>query len=319
MTDTDQLPANPHPKKPSQTKNKSITLSQGFPGHAAHWEALLGTQAGDSEPTAWIHQALDEVSAQSPTNSARFCLLSNHREISTQLVFELSDQAEPNRLAFAVPAIRSPHRYKAQLLKVWKSALAEQSLLELDLGADIKVFAYHLDHLRLNLDWSQTEKLEVSLSGLALDIEASDKGQLLHIRDAKSIQQHRALIELLLQNEANLPSDSRAQIKALIEEGKLPKEPITLSLDQMCAYLYSEELGQQDEAWCRGEVIGKQLVTIFSKNFLLLDVVVLREPDTLPVVIRVAVNEDLAPKPLKIGDFVQGNIWLQASVCVKPG
>ena len=87
----------------------------------------------------------------------------------------------------------------------------------------------------------------------------------------------------------------------------------------MCAYLYSDELGQQDEAWCRGEVVGKQLVTIFSKNFLLLDIVVLREPDTLPVVIRIAVNEDLAPKPLKVGDFVQGNIWLQASICVKPG
>jgi hypothetical protein len=315
MTDTEHATANTHHQKPAQTKNKSITLSQGFPGHEAHWRALIGDQA----PTEWIHQALEEVSAQSPTDSAKFCLLSNHQAISTQLVFELSDQAEPSRLVFAVPAIGSPHRYQAQLLKIWGTPLAEQSLLELDLGGDIKVFAYNLDHLRQKLDWNQIEHLEVSLSGLALDLECSEEGQLLHIRDAKSIEQHRALIEILLQNEAHLPSDSRAKIKALIDEGKLPKEPITLSLDQMCAYLYSDELGQQDEAWCRGEVIGKQLVTIFSKNFLLLDIVVLRDPDTLPVVIRIAVNEDLAPKPLKVGDFVQGNIWLQASICVKPG
>lgn len=315
MTESEHMPTSQPPRKSGQVKNKSITLSQGFPGHEAHWRALIG----DQPPTEWLHQALNEVKAQSPTEPAKFCLLSNQQAISTQLVFELSDQAEPSRLVFAVPAIESPHRYQSQLLKIWGTPSAEQSLLELDLGGDIKIFAYNLDHLRMKVDWNQLENLEVTLSGLALDLECSEEGQLLHIRDAKSIEQHRALIELLLQNEEQLPSDSRDQIKALIDDGKLPKEPITLSLDQMCAYLYSDELGQQDEAWCRGEVVGKQLVTIFSKNFLLLDIVVLREPDTLPVVIRIAVNEDLAPKPLKVGDFVQGNIWLQASICVKPG
>jgi hypothetical protein len=42
-------------------------------------------------------------------------------------------------------------------------------------------------------------------------------------------------------------------------EPKTPedKEPVTVDFSKMVAYLYGETMGQEDEAWFQGNIVGK--------------------------------------------------------------
>ena len=82
----------------------------------------------------------------------------------------------------------------------------------------------------------------------------------------------------------------------------------------MCAYLFGETIGQQDEAWCQGQIIGKQTTSFNGVEFVLLDVVILRESLDNPVVIRLAVNADNIDAAIQVNDYIQANIWLQGAI-----
>ena len=81
-------------------------------------------------------------------------------------------------------------------------------------------------------------------------------------------------------------------------ENDLPLEPIEINVGHMCAYLFGETIGQQDEAWCQGQIIGKQPPAL-TGWICIVDVVILRESLDNPVVIRLAVNADNIDAPFK--------------------
>ena len=82
----------------------------------------------------------------------------------------------------------------------------------------------------------------------------------------------------------------------------------------MCAYLFGDTIGQEDEAWCQGQVLGKQETLFNGQTIILFDVVVLREQDADPFVIRIGAPKTEATAAIEVHDYVQANIWLQAAI-----
>ncbi|MFO1383084.1 MAG: hypothetical protein U1E92_06285 [Moraxella osloensis] len=62
----------------------------------------------------------------------------------------------------------------------------------------------------------------------------------------------------MTKNNNVAPKDLEAQIAAWQPgENDLPLEPIGNQRRSHGAYLFGETIGQQDEAWCQGQIIGK--------------------------------------------------------------
>ena len=82
----------------------------------------------------------------------------------------------------------------------------------------------------------------------------------------------------------------------------------------MCAYLFGDTLGQEDEAWCQGQVLGKQETVFNGKTIILFDVVVLREQDADPFVMRIGALKTPDTASINVHDYVQANVSLQAAI-----
>ena len=135
------------------------------------------------------------------------------------------------------------------------------------------------------------------------------------VDEPEAIRYHRAFNDILTKNNNVAPKDLEAQIAAWQpSENDLPLEPIEINVGHMCAYLFGETIGQQDEAWCQGQIIGKQTTSFNGVDFVLLDVVILRESLDNPVVIRLAVNADNIDSTIQVNDYIQANIWLQGTI-----
>lgn len=50
----------------------------------------------------------------------------------------------------------------------------------------------------------------------------------------------------------------------------------------MVAYLYGENLGQEDEAWFQGNIVGKTSMTFMGAEYTLYDVTLVLEDNLLP-------------------------------------
>jgi hypothetical protein len=69
------------------------------------------------------------------------------------------------------------------------------------------------------------------------------------------------------------------------------QEPVT-DFSKMVAYLYGETLGQEDEAWFQGNIVGKTTMQFMQDEYTLYDVTLVLE-DNLPALIRIATKNDL--------------------------
>ena len=138
------------------------------------------------------------------------------------------------------------------------------------------------------------------------------------VDEPDAIRYHRAFNDILSKNNNVAPVDLEAQIaKWEPTPEDLPLEPIEINVGHMCAYLFGDTIGQQDEAWCQGQVLGKQSTTFNGIEFELLDVAILRESLDHPVVIRMAINQNAIAEPINVNDYIQANIWLQGTIFVE--
>ena len=84
----------------------------------------------------------------------------------------------------------------------------------------------------------------------------------------------------------------------------------------MVAYLYGENMGQEDEAWFQGNIVGKSSMQFMDQEYTLYDVTLIHEENQPAVLIRIATkNADY--KNFNIGKFIRGNIWIQANIYAK--
>ncbi|MFO1383083.1 MAG: hypothetical protein U1E92_06280 [Moraxella osloensis] len=62
------------------------------------------------------------------------------------------------------------------------------------------------------------------------------------------------------------------------------------------------------------KLLAKQTASFNGVDFVLLDVVILRESLDNPVIIRLAVNADNIDSTIQVNDYIQANIWLQGTI-----
>ena len=66
------------------------------------------------------------------------------------------------------------------------------------------------------------------------------------------------------------------------------QEPVTVDFSKMVAYLYGENLGQEDEAWFQGNIVGKTSMTFMGAEYTLYDVTLVLEDDLPAILVRIA-------------------------------
>jgi hypothetical protein len=154
----------------------------------------------------------------------------------------------------------------------------------------------------------------VNLSAWAHEIKLSDQDEVIMVEDQEAIRYHRAFNDIVAANDGKLPDDLQEQIKAWKPETKEQMAPVEINLGHMCAYLFGDTLGQEDEAWCQGQVLGKQETVFNEKSVILFDVVILREQDADPFVVRIGALNTPETASIKVQDYVQANVWLQAAI-----
>lgn len=301
-----------------------ITLSsETIGGHGSHWQ-LLSNQF-DKDVPAWLQHALDQAESPLGLHPDEASLPEDIWLINgpnsdvqvSQLIAVDSQTKRPTQLIAAFPTVKSPYLTQAFIKRIAHCPQSHQAILNLQTINGATVYAF--DNLfSINQNQYIDEQIyNVALGGFAYELEKVNAEDTLIVDDPAAIHHHRALNDILANNNGIAPENLQEQIadwQAKTEEDKLP---VTLSLSTMVAYLYGETFGQEDEAWFQGEVLGASFTEFMGKTIQLLDVAIIREQDIKPVVLRLAYLKS-SEKPIifNVGEYIRGNIWIQASIYV---
>lgn len=286
-------------------------------GHADHW-ATLTNNIPEDVPN-WLQQHIETATMPQPlTEDENFgkhmILLSGNEAVHINQVIAVDDNGKPKTFLNAYPAVNSPYGVWASVENVLCCDNCQDAVLRLKCEDGTVMYAF--DQLyAINKNSYEKDKLYyVNLSALAYQVAPSNKSEIIKVEDPESIRYHRAFNDILTQNNGNPPADLQQQIANWQPDPSiLPLEPIEINVGHMCAYLFGDTIGQQDEAWVQGQILGKQTTMFNDIAMTLLDVVILRESLDSPAVIRMAVPTMGLPK-LEIHDYIQANIWLQATI-----
>lgn len=290
-------------------------------GHADHWACFTQNIAQDVPnwlskhiDKASLATGLDKTDTVTDESTLPFLLLTGNEAIHINQVLSLDENNKPKAFANAFPAVNSPYGQWAVIENVLSCQQCNDAILRLK--ADDGTIFYAFDQLyAINKDLYQRDtRYYVNLSALAYGVSPSKKNNTIKVEDPESIRYHLAFSDIINNNDGNVPPDLQQQIAKWQPDPKdLPLQPIEINVGNMCAYLFGETIGQQDEAWCQGQVLGKQSSDFNGVAMTLLDVVILRESLDSPVVIRMAVNDSKLANS-QVGDYIQANIWLQVAI-----
>ncbi|RZG65498.1 MULTISPECIES: hypothetical protein [Acinetobacter] len=306
----------------NQNRPEMITIEdQNFGSHIEHWNLL--TEQPCTDVPQWLGQALDApvmpmglCAAECDMDTGTW-LIQGPSKASVQLtqVIEVENN-KPKAVKTAFPCFDSPYKFKASIDRIITCKSNIQAVLCLNLGADTSVYAF--DSL-YSVNHSQYEKGQdylVQLNGWAYELEAVAEHEQLVVDDPASIKHHRALNDILAANNGVAPANLQEQIEAWEPQSEVDKAPVTVDFSKMVAYLYGENMGQEDEAWFQGNVVGKSSMQFMDQDYTLYDVTLIHEENQPAVLIRIA-TKDPAYKNYEVGQFIRGNIWIQANIYTK--
>lgn len=293
-----------------------ITLSYDkIGGHAQHWQ-LIHPDA-QHKINGWLAQCLDAPESplgicseqQLPQN---IWLLQNRgQKIKIQQIVE-AEQQQAKRLINAYPSFSSPHHVQATISRITHCPERQEAVLEINLASGASLYGFDTLYAINQHQYQQDTPYQVELSAWAYTLEKVAEQETMHIDDPAAIRHHRALNAILAANKGKTPANLQEQLAAWQPQSPEDELPLTLDISKMVAYLYGEHIGQEDEAWFQGDIIGKSSSHAFGQDFVVYDVALLREPDTDPVITQLLYAAD---KPqFEVGDYVRGNIWLQFTI-----
>ena len=303
----------------NQNRPEMITIEdQNFGSHVEHWN-LLTENPSDDVP-AWLGLALD-----APVMPMGLCMqecdmdentwLIQGPKQSSVLINQVIDveNHRPKKVKTAFPSFPSPYKIRAQIERIITCKTNTQAVLRLNLGNNNIVYAfdnlYSVNHHR----YQQQQAYSGELNAWAYVLEAVGEHEQLVVDDPASIKHHRALNDILAANDSVAPPTLQEQIDASQPQSEQEREPVTVDFSQMVAYLYGETLGQEDEAWFQGQVVGKTQMQFMQQDYTLYDVTLLREDNAEATLVRVATRD---PKyaDFNVGQYIRGNIWLQVNL-----
>ncbi len=294
-------------------------------GHGDHW-ALLTDNIAQDVPN-WLQIMVENAimphglhaNEQNKTKESfgvgthPHMLIAQNQDVHIKQILALVD-GTPNRLINAFPCVNSPYGFTASIERIITCNDNLDAVLRLKAKDGTVVYAFDQMYA-INHDVYQAEhEYYVNLSAWAYRMKLSDHDEVIVIEDQDAIRYHRAFNDIVAENDGKVPEDIEERIKAWQPETDSPLAPVEINMGNMCAYLFGETLGQEDDAWCQGQVIGKQETTFNCVPLILFDVVILREPDTKPLVIRIASKSDDETSAIAVDDYIQANLWVQASI-----
>lgn len=299
-------------------------------GHAQHWDILTNAQSTDAKSTDaenrsaqvsnWLQSMLETATlpqglrTQPPNpKTSPYLLVSGNQTLHINQILKLND-GKPTDLINAFPCVNSPYGIQCKIERMIVNDKQLDAVLRL--RADDTIIYAHDQLYAVNADLYQAGvEYFVHLSAWAYQISTSQQNEVILIEDPKAIRYHRAFNDIVAKHNGQVPDDIDEQIRQWQPNGDSEElAPVEINLGHMCAYLFGEVLGQEDEAWCQGQVLGKTDSDFFGIAVSLFDVVILREPDSQPLVVRMATPKTAETDAIAVHDYIQANIWLQAAI-----
>lgn len=306
---------------PSQSKAPdtiSLNCDQAV-GHADHWSCFSQNIAQDVPN--WLQSHIDHATVPKPLKPQAkdqpqpHILLSGNQPIHLKQIIAVNEEGKPTRFVNAYPCVASPYGQWATIETIYQCPEQIEAILRLKTDDGTILYVFDTLYAINQPHYEQRKRYYVNLAAFAYEVSLSNRSEVIVVDEPSAIRYHRAFNDILSKNNNVAPADLEAQIAEWQPaEDDLPLEPIEINVGHMCAYLFGDTIGQQDEAWCQGQVLGKQPTTFNGIEFELLDVAILRESLDNPVVVRVAVNRVNIPETIKVGDYIQANMWLQGTI-----
>lgn len=297
-----------------------IQLEEGsIGGHAAHWQ-LLSSQPQRDVPK-WLQIALDNpemplgISQEANLPTDVWLINGPAQAIQVAQIIRVNAQQQPVHLITAFPVIHSPYAVPAQIKRIAYCENSVQAILNLQTADGATIYAFDNLYAVNQKSYTQEQIYNITLGGFAYELEKVNPGDTIIVDDPAAIHHHRALNDILSKNNGIAPDNLQEQIAAWQAQSEDDKAPVTVDLSKMVAYLYGEAFGQEDEAWFQGEILGISTTHFMDKEIQLLDVSIMREANINPVIMRLAyLNNQNEQKLFNIGDYIRGNIWIQANI-----
>lgn len=287
-------------------------------GHADHW-AILTDNISQDVPQ-WLQAMLDRATvpgglAPSRSDDSKL-LLGMNDTCHIKQILSMKD-GKPQAFINAFPAVNSPYGLTCQIERIIRCHETSDAILCLKSSDGAQIYAFDQLYAINQHHYRHPTKYFVNFSAWAYQIQPSRDDESILVEDQDAIRYHHAFNDIVAANGGQVPSDIDAQIQAWqpkdqTSDEKLP--PIEINLGHMCAYLFGETFGQEDEAWCQGQVLGKSYSQFLDQNITLFDVVILREMDADPFVVRIAAPTSQTTEQIQVQDYIQANIWLQAAI-----
>lgn len=291
---------------------------QHFGSHVEHWN-LLTEQPTQTVPK-WLNQALEQ-----PNMPMGLCLSEAEMDTSAWLIHGPSESTiqlaqviavennQPRAVQTAFPIFNSPYITPATIERIICSKSESQAVLCLNIN-NSTLFAFDSLYSVNKNQYQANQKYAVVLSAWSYQLELVDAKEHIIVDDPASIQHHRALNAILEANDGVAPANLQEQIDQWQPKTEEDKAPLKVDFSKMVAYLHGETLGQQDEAWFQGKIVGKSSAAFLGQNYTLYDVTILLEDNAEATLIRIATqNKD--DQNYQIGQYIRGNIWIQANIC----
>lgn len=295
-----------------------ITLTdEQTAGHGDHWRIL--TDNIENDVPNWLQNSIDDATIAAGLNPALtkdslpHLLLSCNEMCHINQVLAMKD-GKPQNFINAFPCVNSPYGLVCKIDRIIANPSTKDAVLRLISEDGSVIYAFDQMYTVNQPLYRQDQQYFVNFSAWAYAIEPSNKDEVILVEDPEAIRYHRAYNDIVAKNNGVIPADLDKQIDQWQADTDEELAPVEINLGNMCAYLFGETLGQEDEAWCQGQVLGKQQQTLYDRQLTVFDVAILREPDADPFVVRVATPTTESVQKIEVNDYIQANIWLQAAI-----
>ncbi|MQW91752.1 hypothetical protein GFH30_09065 [Acinetobacter wanghuae] len=303
----------------NQNSPEIVTIDdQNFGSHVEHWNLL--TENPNTDVPKWLGLALNApvmpmgICTQECEMDESTWLIQGPKKAAVQLSQVIAvDNNKPQSVKTAFPSFESPYKVQANIERIITCKTNTQAVLRLNLGMNNIIYAFDNLYSVNHAHYDKNQKYTVNLNAWAYELEAVADHEHLVVDDPASIKHHRALNDILAANDGVAPANLQEQIDAWQPKNEDDKAPVTVDFSKMVAYLYGETIGQEDEAWFQGNIVGKSSMQFMDQDYCLYDVALIHDEGQAATLIRIA-TRDPKFKDFQIGQYIRGNLWIQASI-----
>lgn len=305
-------------------------------GHVQHW-AAIGTENPDAIPEV-LQLSLTDADIQfgllphipenhspspnpqadaisPPDTSVPWVITGPQTSLQITQIIQRDHKGHPSQLMSAFPSLDSQTHYLGTIQRIIRCKETQEGILTLQLNNGVTVHAFDGLHAINYPHYQANTVYQLVLGAIAYELERVGDSEVIEVTDPAALHHHHAMTAILAEHNGVAPADMNERIQHWKPENNQPLPPVSVNIAKMVAYLYGDQLGQEDEAWIQGEIIGKRALDAFDHHYLILDTVVSRENPDQPLVIPIVLKVDKSMENrVEVGDFVRGNIWLQGAI-----